>query len=64
MPDRKYIVRIWCNKIINKDIIFLQKIKTTGYHAYNTLKFISDKASFLYLGHQTGKGGVAFLINS
>lgn len=63
MPDRKYAIRSWCNKLKSKDIICLQEIKTIGYHAFNTLKFIWDKATCLYSGHQRGKGGVALLIN-
>ena len=63
IPDRKYVVRSWCNKLKHKNIICLQEIKTMGYHAYNTLKFIWDKATCFFSGHQRGKGGVALLIS-
>lgn len=34
-----------------------------GYHAYDTLRFIWDKAICLYTNHGRRKGGTSFLIN-
>ena len=33
MADRKYIVRKWCNKLKDKDIVYLQEIKVVGFQA-------------------------------
>lgn len=63
MPNIKYMVRSWCNKLRNKDVICLQVIKVNEYHTFNILKFVWDKAKCLYLGYQRGKGGVVLLIN-
>ena len=63
MPDRKFLVRRWCNKLKDKDIICLQEIKVVGFQAYSMMKFLWDKAIGFHSNHERGKGGVAFLIH-
>lgn len=63
MLDRKYLARIWCNKLKDKDFIFLQVIKVVGFQAYYILKFLWDKSVGFHSNHKRGKGEVAILIN-
>ena len=63
MPDRKFLVRRWCNKLKDKDIICLQEIKVVGFQAYSMMKFLWDKAIGFHSNHERGKGGVALLIH-
>lgn len=63
MPDRKYLVRRWCNRLDTKDIICLQEIKVVGFQAHSILKFLWDKAVGFHSNHERGKGGVAILVN-
>ena len=62
MPNRKYLVRRWCNKLKDKDFICLQEIKVVGFQAYSILKFLWDKSIGFHSNHERGKGGVAILI--
>ena len=61
MPDRKYLVRRWCNRLDTKDIICLQEIKVVGFQDHSILKFLWDKAVVFNSNHERGKGGVAIL---
>ena len=62
MADRKYIVRKWCNKLKDKDIVCLQEIKVVSFQDSCINNFSWDKALGFHSKHEKGKGGVAILV--
>ena len=62
MTDRKYIVRKWCNKLKDKDIVCLQEIKVVIFQASCINNFFGDKPLGFHSEHEKGKGGVAMLV--
>ena len=62
MADRKYIVRKWCNKLKDKDIVCLQEIRVVGFQASCINKFLWDKALGFHSEHEKGKVEMAMLV--
>ena len=62
MTDRRYIVRKWCNKLRDKDIVCLQEIKVVDFQASYINKFLWDKAIGFHSKHEKFKGGMAMLM--
>ena len=61
MTGRKYIVRKWCNKLKDKDIVCLQEIKVVNFQASCINKILWDKAIGFHSEHEKGKSRVAIL---
>ena len=62
MADRKYIVRKWCNKLKDKDIVCLQEIKVVSFQSSYINKKLWDEALGFHSEHEKGKGGVTMLV--
>ena len=62
MDDSKYIVRKWCNKLKDKNIVFLQEIKVVCFQASCINKFLWYKDLGSHYEHEKGKGEVAMLV--
>ena len=60
MPNRKFLVRRWCNKLKDKDIICLKEIKVVRFQAYSMMEFLWDKAIGFHSNHERWKGGIGF----
>ena len=56
MADRKYIVRKWCNKLKDKDIVCLQEIKLVSFQASCINNFLCDKIQGFILRMRKEKG--------
>ena len=62
ITDRRYIIRKWCNKLRDKDIVCLQEIKVVDFQASYINKFLWDKAIGFHSEHEKVKGGMAILM--